>query len=81
MARQKPLNECTLEELHAMEKKTKTSKSVMLACVILMVILGIFQWVRVGWGFNTVMPIFFIPITLVVVNQHKKILAEIKSRG
>lgn len=74
------LSTYTKEEL---QKKLKTQKTMFaLKCVIivLMIVFAIFSTIENGVSFHTFLPLFFIPMSIYMFNEMKKIEKELTLR-
>lgn len=77
----KKLSELTAEELTAEEKKRKAVYIAFSMLVGIMTGVSIYGYVKNGFTFFTVMPIFFLPLFLLNLKQYKDVKKEIKSRN
>ncbi|WP_131726215.1 hypothetical protein [Chryseobacterium sp. Leaf405] len=76
----KPITEYTNEELISNEKKVKTMTIMLAVAMVLMFFTNIFTSTK---GFNafSIMPMAFIPILVVNINNLNKLKKEIKDRN
>lgn len=77
----KPLSEMTKEELQKNEKAMKTAVLVLASCVGLMFITGIYLTFKKGFSVSSVLPVAFLPLFGINLQNWKKVKAEIASRN
>jgi hypothetical protein len=80
MKMQKTLKELTIEELNTRAKQLKLSNTVLIVCVIIMAVAGLYLVTKKGISFNTFLPIFFLPLVVINYMNLKKVTDEIASR-
>ncbi|PQJ80092.1 hypothetical protein [Polaribacter porphyrae] len=74
------LSTYTKEELLKKLKKQKKMTFVQGFLVFLMIIVAIFSTIEEGVSYLTFLPLFFIPMLFVMLNEVKKIKKELDSR-
>jgi membrane protein CcdC involved in cytochrome C biogenesis len=76
----KTLSEYTDSELHQKLKQSKMFVGVYLGLLIIMIMMSISSIVENIFNASTLMPLFFIPIFLIILLQKKRIQKELESR-
>jgi uncharacterized protein (DUF983 family) len=79
--KEKDYSNMTNEELHNEEKKIKPNFIVMLVVILLMVLLAIFNTIKIGIGIYTFLPLIFAPIFLNHLKKYRILKGEINSRN
>lgn len=77
---EKDLSKFSLEELEKQHKTLKIITSIFLVFLIIMTLCGIYLTLKKGFSVFTILPICFLPLTIVNVTGLKKIKTEIESR-
>lgn len=77
----KQLSEMSLDELKNQEKKLRGTVGAFVGIIVIMVIAGVILTFQKGFTIFTVMPIIFLPLMTVSINNLKKVKAEISSRN
>lgn len=78
---QKPLTEMTVEELSKNEKNMKTATYVLGFCVGVMFLSGTYLTIIKGFSISTILPIAFLPLFFINMQNWKKVKAEIANRS
>jgi uncharacterized membrane protein len=76
----KQLSEYTIEELHKRLKQLKVLSMIYAVALLIMIATSVYTFVQNRFSTITMMPLFFIPMYLMLVFQSKKIKTEIDSR-
>lgn len=71
----------TKEELLKKLKKQKTGAIVHGFIILLMIVFAIFTTIKNGISFQTFLPLFFIPMEVIMLIELKKIKKELKTRN
>lgn len=74
------LSTYTKEELLKKLKKQKIFIFIKAFIIILMIVFAVFSTIEKGTSFHTFLPLFFIPMFLVMLLDVKKIKKELESR-
>lgn len=77
---EKDLSKLSLEELEKQYKTLKIITSIFLLFLIIMTLCGVYLTFKKGFSVFTVLPICFLPLTMVNITSLKKIKTEIDSR-
>ncbi|TXD50132.1 hypothetical protein [Polaribacter sp. IC073] len=68
------------EELSKKLKSQKTMFAVKGIIIVLMIVFAIFSTIENGFSFHTFLPLFFIPMSIYMYTEKKKIEKELASR-
>lgn len=71
----------TKEELLKKLKKQKATAIVHGFIILLMIVFAIFTTIKNGISFQTFLPLFFIPMEVIMLIELKKIKKELKTRN
>lgn len=74
------LSTYTKEELVKKLKTQKTMFAVKSIVIVLMIVFAIFSTIEKGISFHTFLPLFFIPMSIYMFTEMKKIETELASR-
>lgn len=70
----------TKEELQQKIKKQKTFVNLKIVVIILMAIVAVFSTIEKGMSSLTFLPLFFIPMLFIMINELKKLRKELAKR-
>lgn len=78
--KENPYAKMTLDELNAKAKSLKSMTSIFSSLLLVMTFAGVFLSIRQGFSVFSVLPVTFLPLFIININNIKKIKEEIKSR-